>query len=335
MLGLYRLMRREEVPVVSVVVGSPEPTGSRRRGWLLAVAIVVAFTAFGAVGVYRYVKGYWLYRGFPPPKAAAFVHQFGTEQSFTLRSAAVGGRPQRIVVYLPPGYSTHPWVRYPVLYLLHGVPGGPNNFLLAGRMGVLEDTLYAQHRIAGIILCMPTGSAGFFDDTEWANGIHPGQAWETFVARDVVQAVDARYRTIATSQGRAIAGLSEGGYGALNIALHHPTEFHVVESWSGYALADNLPAIFGRQPALLAYNSPMEYLPHVAATLRKLHTYFWFYCGSSDPLRAQNAAFAAELTRYHIEHKYFIARGGHSWKIWRANARDAILVATTHLAQAK
>ena len=46
--------------------------------------------------------------------------------------------------------------------------------------------------------------------------------WETFVARDVVRAIDARYRTIRSGAGARVAGLSEGGYGALNIGIHHP-----------------------------------------------------------------------------------------------------------------
>ena len=52
-------------------------------------------------------------------------------------------------------------------------------------------------------------------------------------------AVDRRYRTIRSGSGRAIGGLSEGGYGALNIGLHHPGRFRVIESWSGYQRADS------------------------------------------------------------------------------------------------
>ncbi len=307
-----------------------ERPGAKAR-WLLAGGVTLVFLGLGLVGVYRYVQTYWLYRGFAPPRAASFVREAGTQESFDLRSRALGGRRQQVVVYLPPGYHEHPRRRYPVLYLLHGVPGRPIDLLRAGEVGVWADTLYAERLTAGVILVMPSGSTGLLDDTEWANGIRPGHAYETFVARDVVQAVDERYRTVRSPQARAIGGLSEGGYGALNIALHHPREFQVVESWSGYVRADNIPALFGRQPALLAYNSPIDYLPRVAATLRRRHVYFWFYCGNADPLQSQNAAFAAELARYHIEHRFFIGKGGHSWPIWRANAREALLVAVTRL----
>ena len=116
-----------------------------------------------------------------------------------------------------------------------------------GQVSALEATLVASGRMKPMILVMPTGTRSFLADEEWANGISTGNAWETFVARDLVRAIDTRYRTIATGAGRGIAGLSEGGYGALNIGLHHPGEFRLLESWSGYMQADHIPAIFGTQ----------------------------------------------------------------------------------------
>jgi esterase/lipase superfamily enzyme len=100
------------------------------------------------------------------------------------------------------------------------------------------------------------------------------------------RAIDARYRTIASAGGRGIAGLSEGGYGALNIGLHHPGEFGLLESWSGYMTADNIPAIFGHDASVLAYNSPARWITSVASQVRAQHTYIWFYCGAGDPLAA-------------------------------------------------
>ena len=205
------------------------------RGWAAGAALLV-FAAVGLLGVYRYVENYWVYRGFAPPHDAPFVRVHGTATRFYIASAALGGRKQPVDVYLPPGYATHPRTRYPVLYLLHGVPGRPGAFIDTVRMGVVEDELVALHRARPLILVMPFGSTGAFTDEEWANGVRPHEGWETFVARDVVHAVEQRYRTTAV---RAIGGLSEGGYGALNIALHHPREFRVVESWSGYEQADS------------------------------------------------------------------------------------------------
>lgn len=298
--------------------------------WAATLSLVLAFLTVGFLGAYRYVDGFWLYRGFPPPRDPAYVRVQGTQQTIYVRSPALGGRKQQVVVYLPPGYAVNRQ-RYPVLYLLHGFPGNPGGLLQTLRMGVLVDSLMAKGRIHGVILVAPFGSTGTFTDKEWANGLRPNEAWETFVARDVVNAIDARYRTVHAGAGRAIAGLSEGGYGALNIALHHPGEFRVIESWSGYMLADNIPAIFGRRPAMLAYNSPAKYLPKVAPALRRNRTSVWFYTGSKDTLLGQNRAFAAELRRNRIPYVFFVDPGGHTWKIWRGNAEAALLAATTRM----
>lgn len=305
----------------------------RRRAteWSIALPVLLVFLSVGAFGVYRYVDNYWLYRGYAPPRDPAFVRVYGQQETISVTSPALGGRSQQVVVYLPPGYGANLSRRYPVMYLLHGFPGRPSAFLLTVRMGMWVDALTAQRRIGGAILVMPFGSTSTFEDKEWANGIRRGEGWETFVARDVVGAVDRRYRTIPTSYGRAIAGLSEGGYGALNIGLHHPDEFGVIESWSGYMRADNIPAIFGGSRALLDYNSPAAYLPHIARTLRQSGTYIWFYTGQRDSMLAQNRAFAAELSRYRIPHRFFVDPGGHTWKIWRANARRSLIVASDRL----
>jgi enterochelin esterase-like enzyme len=107
--------------------------------------------------------------------------------------------------------------------------------------------------------------------------VRADSGWETFLARDVVRAIDARYRTIRSGSARALGGLSEGGYGSLNVGLHHPGEFRVLESWSGYERADKILSIFGRGKKRLAYNSPRSYVSDVASRLRRGGTDVWFY----------------------------------------------------------
>jgi enterochelin esterase-like enzyme len=294
-------------------------------------SVIGALLVVGALGAYRYANGFWLYRGFAPPTESAAARNRGTLQTIRVRSAAIGGRRQEVLVYLPPGYATHPYRRYPVLYLLHGVPGQPQQFFDADRLGVLLDRLVAEGRMQPMILVAPDGSTGVWADKEWANGVRPHEGWETFLARDVVNAVDARYRTAAMAAGRAVAGLSEGGYAALNIGLHHPGEFHVIESWSGYMEADGIRSIFGSDGATLAYNSPAQRLPAVASELRRRHAFVWMYCGTVDPLRRQNEAFAAELGRYGVRHRFFTSPGRHTWRVWRPNAQPALLTAARRL----
>jgi enterochelin esterase-like enzyme len=297
------------------------PPAARTRLLALSLAGVVVV---GLLGTYRYVENYWVFRGFAPPRDPAFVRVHGAAERFYLESPALGGRRQPVDVYLPPGYASHPQRRYPVVYLLHGVPGRPGAFLDTVRLGVVEDELAALHRLAPPILVMPFGSTGSFTDEEWANGVRPNSGWETFVARDLVHAVDARFRTIERGSARALAGLSEGGYGALNIGLHHPGEFDVLESWSGYERADPIRAIFGTGQAVLRENSPSATVGAVAGALRRDHTYIWFYSGSDDHFLRQNAAFSAQLTRLHIRHRFFVVRGGHNWAIWRGTAWRAL-----------
>ena len=295
---------------------------------------IALFAVIGLLGVVRYLDNFLLYRGYPPPRDPAFVAERGTATSFTFASRALGGHRQYVDVYLPPGYASHPTRRYPVMLLLHGAPGRPAAFLETVRMGVVEDVLLARHRTRPFILVMPFGSTGTYTDEEWANGVGAHQAWETFVSRDVIRAVATRFRTIPSWRERVIAGLSEGGYGALNIGLHHPREFRVIESWSGYENADPIHRIFGGSRERMRRNSPSVSIAAAAPILRRDHAYLWLYTGAKDPLRGQNVAFSRTLTRLGVRHRLTVIRGGHDWSLWRGQAADALLAAAHGLAGA-
>jgi len=303
----------------------------RALAWIVVLAASAAALGLGLIGVYRYVDNFWLYRGYAPPRDPAWVKQRGTAQTIEVHSPAIGGRSQQVIVFLPPGYAQHPRRRYPVFYLLHGSPGLPNALLLTVKAGVVEDELVAKHEIRPMILVMPFGSSSRFTDTEWANGVRPKSGWETFLARDVVGAIDRSYRTIRSGRARALGGLSEGGYGSLNVGLHHLGEFQVIESWSGYEQADDILSIFGRQRERLAYNSPAAFAPKMAAGLRRRRTYLWFYSSQGDRALRQNVAFAHELARLHVRHRFLVVTGGHTWRAWRNYFPDAILAASRGL----
>ena len=256
---------------------------------VVAVGLVALFVLVGGLGVYRYARGYWLYRGFPAPTDPAFVSSKGMVERIYVSSAALGGRRQPVDVYLPPGYSRSPRRRYPVFYLLHGFPGRPGAFLQTVRMGVVEDILVARRRIRPVILVMPFGSTGTFTDKEWATACGPTRA-----GRRSSRATSFAPSTPATGRSdrpaRAIGGLSEGGYGAIDIALHHPREFRQVESWSGYEQADPIRSIFGQDRARLDANSPLLQIGHVAEALRAAGTRLLVLLGlRRPPARAEPA----------------------------------------------
>jgi enterochelin esterase-like enzyme len=312
-------------------------------GLLVIIALGVAFAAYGIGG--------WLDRTAPPPFAArgAAAQRRNSSprkasrpvaiapaqvQHFTVTSAATDGFADTVYVVLPPGYAGHPSERYPVLYLLHGSPGLPLNFLMADRMQYAEAALVAAGQMKPLILVIPTGGRTSKSVEEWANGVSPDNQWETLVATDVVNAVDARYRTISTPGGRGIGGVSEGGYGALNVGLHHPGEFRLIESWSGYMIAENVRTVFGGNARLAAANSPMFTVRKVAAELRSEHMFIWFYCGARDSLIGQNQAFNAELSALRISHFFFGgAPLGHSGALWRHELPEALITASEHLSQ--
>jgi hypothetical protein len=184
------------------------------RVGIKATSLIVATAAFlvpGLVGAYRYAHSYWLYRGFAPPTLRQAAREVigqawvppsgpirdGVVQKISVWSPAIERR-QPVWVFLPPGYSEHPDARYPVIYLLHGFPGGPLSFFSVARAGLVQDILVAAHRMEPMIEVVPEGSPGLLQDDEWANSVSHASGWETFLARDVVNAIDTRYRTIPT-----------------------------------------------------------------------------------------------------------------------------------------
>ncbi len=302
------------------------------RGFMVAILAVlcVLLAVSGTAGVVRYTETFWLYRGFPPP---TLLHGLPapTVKTITVVSPALDGYKDTVYVMLPPGYASYPARRYPVLYLLHGWPAYPWNFLNIGNLKAIYASLLAAGQVRPMILVMPSGTRSFMTDTEWANAVTPGNQWETFVARDLVNAIDARYRTIRSGSARGIAGYSEGGYGALNIGLHHPGEFGLIESWSGYTIADTSPALFDHSRALLRYNSPKDEVVVAAPRLRAARTYIWFYCGRADEDASMNRDFAAELTALGIAHEFLWEPGSHTWRLWRDMMPQALVAASGQL----
>ena len=182
------------------------------------------------------------------------------------RSAAAASRSTSTCRPATPPTRTR---RYPVLYLLHGVPGRPGAFLATVRMGVVQDELVALHRARPMILVMPFGSTGSFTDEEWANGVGPATAGRRSSRAMSCARSTRRYRTIRRGSGRALAGLSEGGYGALNIGIHHPGEFRVARELVRLrARRRHRRRSSAIAPRCCAANSPQRPLAAAAAALR-------------------------------------------------------------------
>ena len=146
-------------------------------------------------------------------------------EEWTLRTPALGD-PTRVRVLLPAGYRSDARRRYPVVYLLHGADSDDTSWTRFGD----AERITAR---APMIVVMPDGGAqGWY--TGWYAGDRTVQPrWETYHVGELVPWIDATYRTVAAKRGRAIAGLSMGGYGALSYAARHPDTFAAAASFSG------------------------------------------------------------------------------------------------------
>ncbi len=138
--------------------------------------------------------------------------------------------PANVRVLLPTGYARHPQRRYPVLYLLHGTSGGAADWT---TMGGAEQTTAGKP----LIVVMPdialNDDGGGWCTNWWNAGKRGVPEWETFHIDQLIPWVDRNLRTIRSRGGRAIAGLSQGGFCSMSYAARHPDVFGLALSFSG------------------------------------------------------------------------------------------------------
>jgi enterochelin esterase-like enzyme len=244
-------------------------------------------------------------------------------------SPAVGGR-LRLVVYLPAGYASS-GRRFPVVYFLHGLPAAAGSFRGAD---FLARALASSGRRA--IIVAPQGARDTDSDPEYLDW-GPRRNWETAITRDVVGYVDSHFRTISTREGRAIVGLSAGGYGAVMLALHHLPAFSVVESWSGYFHPTDPAGDHALDLGSLQANanaSAHEFVKSLKRGFARRPTFFAFYVGSGDDrFRDENLLFHRELAAAGVPHLFRIYPGGHEQSVWSDHAQAWLGLAVDHLAQ--
>ncbi|WP_410670004.1 alpha/beta hydrolase [Amycolatopsis sp. cmx-4-68] len=165
-------------------------------------------------------------------------------------------------VVLPPGYDADAARRYPVVYLIHGYPfGGPRDWLTSGDAPGTLLALQQAGVIAPMIVVSVDLTAGK-PSTDWeCLDVPGGPQLETYLARTVVPAIDHRYRTLADRGHRALGGMSGGGFGALNIGLHHVDEFATLLIALPYDDLNDSVGVLGGDRAAIAANTPRRYLP--------------------------------------------------------------------------
>jgi len=272
-----------------------------------------------------------------------------------VHTAALPG-PASIRILLPAGYAQHPRRRYPVLYLLHGTSGGAPDWTKSGD---------AEYTTMGRPLIVVMPDIALNDDgggwcTNWPNGQYK---WETFHIDQLIPWIDANLRTRATRTGRAIAGLSQGGFCSMSYAARHPDLFAVALAYSGApdiasddpdVIAGSTLIINGTEVGLdhVAPNSmfgdratnEINWAAHDPATLannlRATRMYLWTGNGVPGPYDASpnpsamaiegavhrdNEAFHARLNALGIPSFYDdYGPGTHSWSYWARDLRESM-----------
>lgn len=226
------------------------------------------------------------------------------------------GMKRRMTVYTPAGYEDNSKTKYPVFYLLHGMGGDEEAWMDLGRASQILDNLIAQGKAKPMIVVMTNGNV--------SQEAAPGQTSQGLVQPnahlpktmdgsfetsfpDVVKYIDSHYRTIRKKEGRAIAGLSMGGFHSLHISMQYPDMFDYVGLFSSAIM----PHEGVSSPV---YENNDEKL---AAQFSKKPALYWIGIGNEDFLYQANTDFRKKLDDAGYKYTYYESDGGHIWRNWR------------------
>lgn len=303
-------------------------------GLVFVVLLSIAVTGIATIGT----------AGVSPASSAALTKlgpQTTAPQSPRVQTIQFGskliGKTLPYNVLLPVDYQPAAKTkRYPVLYLLHGLTGHYNNWI--------ERTRLAEYATAyDFIIVMPEGNNGWYTDSASV----PTDKYESYIMQELIPDVEQRFRASSARDGRAIAGLSMGGYGALKFGVKHPEKFVFVASLSGALGAASwtetglkgaeliwrtLQPIYGAENSeTRAANDIGKLYGELPADCVAALPYVYLDCGTEDPLLESNRGFVAILMKQKIPHEYRQLPGNHSWKYWDAQVQEVLRLAAKRL----
>ncbi len=246
-------------------------------------------------------------------------------------------------VVLPPLYDAPESraLKYPVLYLLHGLGGGANDWT-SERARLAAHA--AQYRL---IIVTPEGKDSWYTDSATV----PTDKFETYIVDELIPDVERRFRALTTRDARAVAGLSMGGYGALKFGVKYPARFAFAASMSGALRAASwdqndahVPAFV--KPSIARTYGAMSSPTRPANDLYKLFAdvppaqfaalpFFYLDCGTEDFLLESNRALAELLLTRKIPHEFRQLPGTHSWPYWDAQVQEVLKLTARRLREAQ
>lgn len=232
-------------------------------------------------------------------------------------------------VLLPAGYDTSgsksSTVSYPVLYFLHGLGENEQALFKMGGWNLVDD-LRRQHKIMDFLIVTPEAKASFYVNS--ANG---KVRYSDFFLHEFMPFIEGKYRIRREPRGRAVSGISMGGYGALRFAFASPDLFSAVSAESaalitaspaelnamlrsGTPLSSVLGSVFGN-PIDVAHwweNDPLTLARKNRLAIRRLAIYF--NCGRDDQYEFESGAenLHRELDADGVKHEFHLYPGDHS-----------------------
>jgi putative tributyrin esterase len=268
------------------------------------------------------------------PSASKEVSPRVQEQSFRSQSL---NRDMHYTVVLPFDYD-HSQQRYPVLYLLHGWAGDYTNWVK------LTKLIEYSSRYPMIVITPDAQNSWYVN-----SATIPADRFEDYIINDLIREIDTRWRTIASPDRRAIAGLSMGGYGSVLFALKHPGSFAVVGSVSGAFdapagvehvipnLRESTDRAFGLTGSTTRRDNDIySLLPSVLAVSKSASLpYFFLECGSQDSLLPSNRKLVEELSSKNVLYEYHEYPGAHTWEFWDKSLPMMLEVIATRIVPGK
>lgn len=249
----------------------------------------------------------------------------GTVVSREFDSAALQ-RKWTYAVYLPDGYEAST-LCYPVLYLLHGHNGGLYDWVNLGRIQQTADAMIARGDMPPAIIVMPDAGSTWYVDRK--------EKMETAIVQDLVGEVGRSFRIIDARNGRLIAGLSMGGYGALRFALKYPEMFAAAALLSPAIYEPEPPqssgarraGVFGAPEFDAGVWKQLNYPALWEAFLaKKIAVPMYINSGDDDDyfIEGEAARLYALLRRHAQPAELRIVDGPHRWPVWESTIGDAM-----------
>jgi enterochelin esterase-like enzyme len=219
---------------------------------------------------------------------------------------------RRIFVYTPPDYEKSSNVRYPVLYLQHGMGEDESGWSNQGHENFILDNLMAAGKMKPMIVVnehgtVPDPATALADHERWMLD-NPFTEFDGVISRDLIPMIDHRFHTIPDRDHRALAGLSMGGAEAMRIGLHHLNLFASIGLFS---------------PAIGNVDLARDYDGKLADANRQLRL-LWIGIGKSDTMFFPGVRKIHEdLEKAGIRHVWLESDGEHTWTVWRKYLADS------------